>query len=127
MAEIEEECFDVAWARVLEEVKGKRLHISLDDDEVDPSFVPGVSNPDPGGFTAAQAIRMVRELAIQNDVSIIEFVEYSPIFDDTHYSTSLVIDRMMRAFLAGKALRKKGITDPNYVDPEVLDHGKRKR
>ncbi|MEM1451028.1 MAG: arginase family protein [Planctomycetota bacterium] len=127
MAEFEEDGFDVAWARVLEEVKGKRLHISFDVDAVDPSFVPGVSNPDPGGFTAAQAIRMVRELAIQNDVAIIEFDEYSPIYDDTHYSTALVIDRMMRAFLAGKALRKKGITDPNYVDPEVLDHGKRKR
>ena len=37
----------------------------------------------------------------------------------------LVIDRLMRAFLAGKALRKKGTTDPNYVDQEVLDHGNR--
>ena len=55
----------------------------------------------------------------------IEFDEYSPLYDDKHYNTALVIDRMMRAFLAGKALRKKGITDPNYVDPEVLDHGHR--
>ena len=31
----------------------------------------------------------------------------------------------MRSFLAGKALRdKKGITDPHYVDPQVLDHNK---
>ena len=69
---------------------------------------------------------MVRELAIQNEVAVIEFDEYSPIYDDKHYNTALVIDRMMRAFLGGKALRdKKGITDPNYVDPEVIDHGKR--
>lgn len=127
MAEFEEEGFETVWARVLEEVKGKRLHISFDVDAVDPSFVPGVSNPDPGGFTAAQAIRMVRELAIQNEVAIIEFDEYSPIYDDKHYNTALVIDRMMRAFLGGKALRdKKGITDPNYVDKAVLDHGHRK-
>ena len=125
MAEFEEDGFDTVWARVLEEVKGKRLHISFDVDAVDPSYVPGVSNPDPGGFTSAQAIRMVRELAIQNEVAVIEFDEYSPIYDDTHYNTALVIDRMMRAFLAGKALRKKGITDPNYVDPEVLNHGHR--
>lgn len=125
MAEFETDGFDEVWARVLEEVKGKRLHISFDVDAVDPSYVPGVSNPDPGGFTAAQAIRMVRELAIQNEVAIIEFDEYSPIYDDKHYSTALVIDRMMRAFLGGKALRKKGITDPNHVDPEVLDHGHR--
>lgn len=126
MAEFEKEGFDTVWARILEEVKGKTLHISFDVDAVDPSYVPGVSNPDPGGFTAAQAIRMVRELAIQNDVAVIEFDEYSPIYDDKHYNTALVIDRMMRAFLGGKALRKKGITDPNYVDAEVLDHGHRK-
>lgn len=125
MAEFEKEGFDTVWARILEEVKGKTLHISFDVDAVDPSYVPGVSNPDPGGFTAVQAIRMVRELAIQNDVAVIEFDEYSPIYDDKHYNTALVIDRMMRAFLGGKALRKKGITDPNYVDPEVLDHGHR--
>ena len=126
MAEFEEEGFDVVWQRILDEVKGKRLHISFDCDAIDPSFVPGVSNPDPGGFTAAQAIRMVRELAIQNEVAIIEFDEYSPIYDDKHYNTALVIDRMMRAFLGGKALRdKKGITDPHFVDDEVLDHGRR--
>ena len=69
---------------------------------------------------------MVRELAIQNEVAIIEFDEYSPIYDDKDYNTALVIDRMMRAFLGGKTLRdKKGITDPNYVDTEVLDHGHR--
>ncbi len=127
MAEFEEDGFEKVWQRILNEVKGKRLHISFDVDAIDPSHVPGVSNPDPGGFTAAQAIRMVRELAIQNEVAGIEFDEYSPIYDDKHYNTALVIDRMMRAFLAGVALRKKGITDPNYVDAEVLDHGHRKK
>ena len=66
---------------------------------------------------------MVRELAIQNEVAVIEFDEYTPLLDDRHYNTALLIDRLMRAFLGGKALRKKGITDPNYVDPQVLDHG----
>jgi agmatinase len=122
MAEFEENGFDKTWAKVLKEVKGKTLHISFDVDAVDPAYVPGVSNPDTGGFTSAQAIRMVRELAIQNEVAVIEFDEYSPLLDDRHYNTALVIDRMMRGFLGGKALRKKGITDPNYVDKEVLKH-----
>ena len=125
MVEFEQNGFDKTWDKILEEVKGKTLHISFDVDAIDPSFVPGVSNPDPGGFTAAQAIRMVRELAIQNEVAIIEFDEYTPLLDDRHYNTALVIDRMMRAFLGGKALRKKGITDPKYVDPKVLEHGQK--
>ena len=123
MAEFEENGFDETWARILKEVKGKRLHISFDLDAIDPSYVPGVSNPDPGGFTSAQAIRMIRELAIQNEIPVIEFDEYTPLLDDRHYNTALVIDRLMRAYLAGKALRdKKGITDPNYVDPQSIDH-----
>ena len=125
MVEFEQNGFDKTWDRILEEVKGKTLHISFDVDAIDPSVVPGVSNPDPGGFTAAQAMRMVRELAIQNEVAIIEFDEYTPLLDDRHYNTALVIDRMMRAFLGGKALRKKGITDPKYVDPKVLEHGQK--
>ena len=124
MAEFERNGFDATWAKILDEVKGKRLHISFDVDAIDPAHAPGVSNPDPGGFTAIQAMRMVRELAIQNEVAVIEFDEYTPLLDDRHYNTALMIDRLMRAFLAGKALRdKKGITDPNYIDPEVLDHG----
>lgn len=122
MVEFEDNGFEETWAKILEEVKGKRLHISFDVDAIDPSYVPGVSNPDPGGFTSAQAMRMVRELAIQNEVAIIEFDEYTPLMDDRHYNTALVIDRLMRSFLGGKALRKKGITDPNYRGPGVLDH-----
>lgn len=125
MPEFERDGFETVWKRVLKEVKGKRLHISFDVDAIDPAHVPGVSNPDPGGFTAKQAIRMVRELAIQNEVAGIEFDEYSPLYDDKHYNTAIVIDRMIRAFLAGVALRKKGITDPNYMDPEVLVHTRR--
>ena len=122
MVEFEDEGFEETWKKILEEVKGKTLHISFDVDAIDPSYVPGVSNPDPGGFTSAQAMKMVRELAIQNEVAIIEFDEYTPLMDDRHYNTALVIDRLMRAFLGGKALRKKGITDPNYRGPGVLKH-----
>ena len=122
MTEIEEEGFENVLKKLLKEVKGKTLIISFDVDAIDPAHVPGVSNPEPGGITTTQALRMVRQLAIQNEIRGIEFDEYSPLYDDTHYNTALVIDRMMRAFLAGKALRKQGITDPYYIDKEVLKH-----
>lgn len=64
---------------------------------------------------------MVRELAIYNEIAIIEFDEYTPLLDGRHYNTALVIDPMMRAFLGGKALRKKGVTGPKYVDSRVLN------
>jgi len=46
---------------------------------------------------------------------------------DRHYNSALVIDRLMRSFLADQAARKKGITDPSYMAPGVLDHGHRCR
>ncbi len=122
MVEFEDNGFEATWKKILEEVKGKTLYISFDLDAIDPAHAPGVSNPDPGGFTAIQAMNMVRQLAIQNDVAIIDFCEYTPLLDDRHYNTALMIDRLMRAFLGGKALRKKGITDPTYRGSGVLDH-----
>ncbi len=35
----------------------------------------------------------------------------------------IVMDRLIRALLAGIAARKQGITDPLYVNPERIDHG----
>jgi hypothetical protein len=37
-------------------------------------------------------------------------------------NTALMINRMIRAFLAGTAARKLGITDPDYIAPERLKH-----
>ena len=53
---------------------------------------------------------------------MIDFVEYTPLLDDRHYNTALMVNRMMRAFLAGTAARKLGITDPDYIAPESLSH-----
>jgi hypothetical protein len=42
---------------------------------------------------------------------------------DTGYqTTALVGQRAMREVLNGMALRKKGITDPNYYHPQLIDH-----
>jgi len=53
---------------------------------------------------------------------MIDLVEYSPLLDDRHYNTALMVNRMMRAFIAGTAARKLGITDPDYIAPESLKH-----
>ena len=81
---------------------------------------PGVSNPEIGGMTTLQMMRMLRELFLQNEVLAIDFVEYSPLLDDRRYNTANTISRLMRPVLAAKAARKQGITDPDYVAPEML-------
>ena len=106
------------------ELKGKKLYISVDIDVMDASTVPGASNPEAGGFTSGQMIQMLREMCIQNEVVLIDFCEYTPLMDDKRLSTAAVINRLMRACLAGIAARKTGITDPKYNAPETLSHKK---
>ena len=122
MPEFERDGFETVWGRIKEELKGKKIYISFDIDVLDTAHVPGTSNPEPGGFTAIEALTMVRGLAIQNEVVMIDFVEYSPLLDDRHYNTALMTNRLMRAYLAGTAARKLGITDPDYIAPVSLDH-----
>lgn len=122
MPEFERDGFEAVWDRIKEEVKGKKLYISVDIDVLDTAHVPGTSNPEPGGMTSMQLLSMLRGLAIQNEVIMIDFVEYSPLLDDRHYNTGILINRLMRATLAGIAGRKVGITDPDYIAPEMLSN-----
>ena len=122
MPEFERDGFAKVWDRIKKEVKGKKLYISVDIDVLDTAHVPGTSNPEPGGLTSMQLLSMLRGLAIQNEVLMIDFVEYSPLLDDRHYNTGLLVNRLMRATLAGMAGRKLGITDPDYIAPEMLSH-----
>ena len=117
------------WRKVLKEVlaevkamKIDNVFLSLDTDVLDMAYAPGMGTPEPGGLTSAQMMTMIRGLAIQNEVIMIDFVEYTPLLDDRHYNTGLMINRMMRVMLAGMAARKKGITDPDYIAPIMLEH-----
>lgn len=123
MAEFERRGFEATWDKIKEDVKGKKLYISVDIDVLDSPHVPGTSNPEPGGLDAIQMLTMLRGLAIQNEVIMIDFVEYTPLLDDRHYNTGIMINRLMRVTLAGMAARKTGITDPDYIAPISLDHG----
>ncbi len=121
-AEIERDGWDVVLKRILDELKGKKVHISFDMDGIDPAWAPGVGTQDPGGLTSAQAMQLVRAVAIQNEIVAGEFNEYNPLLDDAHTTTGVLMDRLIRSLLAGIQARKEGITDPLYYDPNRLGH-----
>lgn len=123
MPEIERDGFDVTMKKVLEELNGKKVYISWDMDGMDPTQAPGVGTQSLGGLTFSQGARLLRAVAIQNEVVAIDFNEYNPLLDDRHQTTGVLMDRLMRSFLAGHAAKKKGITDPYYEDARRLDHG----
>ena len=122
-AEQEARGFKYVANRVFKELKGKKVFITFDMDGINPGEAPGIGSMAIGGPSAWQAAYLVRGIAHQNEIVGAEFGEYNPLLDDQHHTTGIVMDRMIRAFLGGVAGRRVGITDPNYIAPEALDHG----
>ena len=111
-----------ALKRILSEVKGRMVYLSFDVDAISPAYAPGVGTQDPDGMTAAQALQLVRTLAINSEIVAADFIEYNPLMDDAHQTTGVLVDRLIRSLLAGIAARKQGITDPFHIDPRRLDY-----
>lgn len=120
--EIEKDGWDAVLDRVLTELKGQKVYISFDMDGVDPAYAPGVGTAEPGGLTAEQAMQLMRAVGTQNEIVAAEFNEYNPFLDDTHQTTGILMDRLMRALMGGIQARREGIEDPLYTDPNRVTH-----
>lgn len=81
-----------------------------------------MGTPEPGGMSIRELFPILRALGVQNKVVSIDLVELNPLTDPT-YRSKLVAVRILRELLTSIAMRKKGITDPNYLDPLWIDHG----
>ena len=124
MEEINQKGWDHVIEEAIKEAKSgaEHLFISFDVDVVDPAFIPGTSTPEPGGMTMREALPIVRRLCAEANVIGIELVELRP-DSDPGYTTMLNAKALLRQMLNGLALRKRGITDANYVHPWMLDDG----
>ncbi len=120
MPRFERNGFEETAQELFEELEGRRIYISIDVDVMDPSHVPGTSNPEIGGFTTQQMMKLLRGLMLQNEVIMVDWSEYSPMLDDPRRNTANTISRLQRHMFAALAARKEGITDPNYVHPDML-------
>jgi len=52
----------------------------------------------------------VRAIAIGIDVVAADFIEYTPLLDDRHMTTGVLIGRLTQSLLAGSAAKRQGIT-----------------
>src|SRR5258706_2795889 len=85
------------------------VFVSVDVDVVDPGMAPGTGTPEPGGFTARQALDAVRRIAIELPVGGIDVVEVSPPYDSSEI-TAFLANRVVLEMLAGIAFCRKGAT-----------------
>jgi agmatinase len=99
----------------------KYVFVSVDTDCLDPAWAPGMGTPEPGDLTIRELFPMLRAATIAHHVVGMELVEVNPIVDQT-YRSKLVAVRILRELMTGLDLRKKGITDPYYVDPAWVHH-----
>lgn len=126
MAEVERHGWDHVMERAIAEAKeggAEYLYISFDMDTIDPGFAPGTGTPEPGGLTPREVFPLVRRLCAEANVVGMEIVELNPLVDPT-YVTPLVANRIAREMITGVAMRKQGLTEPHYLAPETLDHGR---
>ena len=64
---------------------------------------------------------MLRACTIAHNVIGMDLVEVNPVVDQTYRSRQVAV-RILRELMTGVALRKKGITDPYYVDRDWIRH-----
>jgi agmatinase len=80
-----------------------RYYISIDADGLDPSVVPAVAAPSPGGITFPQTLDIVQGLFRKGRVLGLDFVELTPARDINEIS-SIVAGRIIANFI-GSAVR----------------------
>ncbi|MCI2424223.1 agmatinase family protein, partial [Saccharopolyspora sp. K220] len=126
MAEINRDGFDKVLERAIDEAldQADHLYLSLDIDVADPAFAPGTGTPEPGGLTSIDVLTAVRRLAAEVGIVGMDVVEVSPPYDDRGEITALLANRAIREALTGIAMRRKGITERDYLHPYALGKGK---
>jgi len=81
-------------------LRGQPVYISLDLDVIDPSLLPGVGTPEPGGLTFKEFISLLKKLQMLHVVGL-DIVELTPDYDPTGISSitaSVLLREMMLAF-----------------------------
>jgi len=81
---------------LVKHLKGKPVYLSLDLDVIDPSLLPGVGTPEPGGLTFREFLSLIQSLQPLRVIGF-DLVELTPDYDPTQVSavTASVILREM--------------------------------
>ena len=85
---------------MVKRIKNHPLYITIDLDVMDPSLLPGVGTPEPGGFTFQGFISILKELEPLHVIGF-DLVELTPDYDPTQISSltaSVILREMILAF-----------------------------
>lgn len=85
---------------MIKQLRKEPVYITLDLDVMDPSLVPGVGTPEPGGLTFQQFVSLLKKLQTLQVVGF-DIVELTPDYDPTQVSSitaSVILREMILAF-----------------------------
>ena len=85
---------------MVKRLRNQPVYITLDLDVIDPSLLPGVGTPEPGGFIFQEFISILKELQSLRVVGF-DIVELTPDYDPTQVSSvtaSVILREMILAF-----------------------------
>jgi agmatinase len=85
---------------MIKRLRNQSVYITLDLDVMDPSFLPGVGTPEPGGLTFQEFISLLKKLQALHVIGF-DMVELTPDYDPTQISSvtaSVILREMILAF-----------------------------
>ena len=88
---------------MVKRLRNQPVYITVDLDVIDPSLLPGVGTPEPGGFTFHGFISILKELQPLHVIGF-DIAELTPDYDPTQVSsvtTSVILREMILAFCVG--------------------------
>ncbi len=105
--DIERRGFDAVLEEAIQQALDgpDRIYLSVDVDVLDPSCAPGTGTPEPGGLTARELLRAVRQVTLQAELAGADVVEVSPPYDAAGI-TAEVAHRVVLEMLSALAAKR---------------------
>ena len=105
---IEEKAIPVVWDRdiaadpdwiekAINEIKTKKVFLTIDVDGIDPGLIPGVGTPEPGGLSWNMTLRFLKRLYQSCEVIGCDVMELAPINDSvvSEFTTAKLIYKLI--------------------------------
>lgn len=123
MAEVEAEGWERVSTTVLREAaRGPdQLFISFDMSVLDPAYAAAAGRPVSNGLTTREVLPLLRRLCTENEIIGFELLDVAP-YLDLSYRSALNANTILHTCLTGIAMRKRGLTQPGYLDPLARSH-----
>jgi len=90
----------VSLSSMIKRLRNQPVYITFDLDVMDPSLLPGVGTPEPGGLTFHEFISLLKKLQALHVIGF-DIVELTPDYDPTQISSitaSVILREMILAF-----------------------------